>query len=187
MQPFIALPWAGHLRVNDYRAPAAQVKTLYIWGKHQLSIYRWILFGFIFFRNDHFTKFVPSLYQLQTVWTLCRIYFVSLNHIGPTLAQRNTSKRTVDIILAGASASMWLWGGQKTWTFFRKGVLKHVFDLILTISTRLFPININITKNPISLIFAVILRINFRPSLCDLLPFFFGILTLFDTSNTNEI
>ena len=52
-----------------------------------------------------------------------------------------------------------------------RGVLKHVFDLILKISARLFTIFyitlIYYIKHPISLIYVIILRINFRPSLCD--------------------
>ena len=54
-----------------------------------------------------------------------------------------------------------------------RGVLKHVFDLILKISARLFTIFyitfnlIYYIKHPISLIYIIILRINFRPSLCD--------------------
>ena len=57
--------------------------------------------------------------------------------------------------------------------FFRgRGVLKHDFDSILKISARLFKIFFNIIlmyyiKHPISLIFVIILRINFRPSFYD--------------------
>ena len=99
--------------------------------KHQLSIYWWILFGFIFFRNDHFTKFVPSLYQLQTVWTLCRIYFVSLNHIGPTLAQTQFFKENGLHYIGRGVGKYVTMGRRKTWTFFRKGVLKHVLTWYL--------------------------------------------------------
>ena len=57
--------------------------------------------------------------------------------------------------------------------FFRgRGVNKHDFDSILKISARLFKIFFNIIlmyyiKHPISLIFVIILRKNFRPSFYD--------------------
>ena len=57
--------------------------------------------------------------------------------------------------------------------FFRgRGVLKHVFDSILKISAKLFTIFLNIIlmyyiKHLISLIFVIIMKINFRPSFYD--------------------
>ena len=61
-------------------------------------------------------------------------------------------------VSSGVSASIWLWGGEK---------LRHFW-----LGIKYLPFFKNIVliyymKNPISLIFEIILRINFRPSLCD--------------------